>query len=219
MKNLNALTKQELVDRFRWRCDHGHNGIAHWNCWDRLKGVVERVGYFDIEATNLAANFGYCLSYCILGDDNKMVARCIEQKDILAGGFDKRLMAQFVEDVWDYDRLIGYYSKRFDAPYLRTRCEFHGLVFPLYRQVLHTDAYDTVKHKFKFHSNRLAAACEFFGIPAKGHPLKPAVWQKAQAGDKKALAFILEHNKEDVTSLKALWEKIGKHHRTINTTI
>lgn len=217
--NLNTLTKKEILKRLKWRCPHGHNGIEHVKCWDKAFGVTERIGFYDIEATNLKATFGYVLSYCILSEDGKMIARTISRDDILNGKFDKNLMKQFSSDVMKFDRIIGYYSKRFDGPYLRTRCEKHGVRFPLFREVLHTDAYDTVRHKFQLHSNRLQVACDFFGIPSKGHPLNPEVWQNAQAGDVKALKFVLAHNKEDVVSLKTLWEKISKYHQYMASTL
>ena len=51
-------------------------------------------------------------------------------------------------------------------------------------------------------------ACRFFGIPSKATPLNPDIWQDALCGEKKAIDYILQHNKEDVISLEKLWKKV-----------
>jgi uncharacterized protein YprB with RNaseH-like and TPR domain len=54
----------------------------------------------------------------------------------------------------------------------------------------------------------LATACQTFDISAKGHPLNPDVWQDAMTGEREALKYILEHNREDVVSLEELYDRV-----------
>lgn len=155
----------------------------------------------------MAASFGYLLSYCIKPAGAKVIARPISPKAIRSHVFDRDLCVQFLEDVKHFDRLIGYYSSRFDVPFLRTRCIYWGLEFPPFGSMYHTDAYYSVRHKLRLHRNRLETACELFGIPSKGHRLNPSVWQNAMTGDQDAIDFVLQHNIEDVVSLEQLWDK------------
>jgi uncharacterized protein YprB with RNaseH-like and TPR domain len=168
----------------------------------------EKIGFFDIESSNLQATFGIVLTYCIKALGGKIIKRSIKPSEIRKKIYDKNLMKQFIKDVRQFDRIVGYYSTRFDVPFLRTRCLFYKLDFPLYKEVLHTDVYYMVRNKLRLHRNRLETACEFFHIPAKEHRLKGDIWIAALGGDKKSLDFILKHNMEDVISLEALWKKL-----------
>lgn len=205
--NVASLSKAELVARARFRCQHRHSGLDHTACYDKVN-PGERIGFFDIESTNLTATFGYLLSYAIKRAGGEVLKRCITPADIRAKRYDKRLCQQFIEDCNEFDRLIGWYSARFDVPFMRTRCVYHGLDFPPFGSFFHTDAWFVCRSRFKLHSNRLEAACTFFDIPSKGHRLTPQVWQAAAAGDQKALDFIMAHNVEDVESTEAVWNKL-----------
>jgi len=205
--NIFALSLAERNKRLKFHCVHWHNGISHPNCYDQANGLTERIGYWDLETSNLNADFGIILSYCILSDDNKLYSGLIKPEDIKSGKFDKPLLKQFCKDVRNFDRLIGWYSSRFDGPFARTRCIFHKLDFPLYKEIKHTDAWKFARNNLKMHSNRLGVIAPFFGVEAKGHPLNPEIWLKCLSGNQDALNFVLTHNKEDVYSLKKVWKK------------
>jgi len=209
--NIFALTQAEKNKRLKFRCVHRHNGLAHPACFDQANGLIEKIGYFDLETSNLNANWGIILSYCILGEDGEMLHRVITKDEIFSGEFDKEVCRQFCEDARKFDRLIGWYSERFDAPYARTRCLFNGIDFPLFREIKHTDAWKVARKKLKLHSNRLGVVAPFFGIKAKDHPLNPSVWIRCLSGNKDALDFVLTHNKEDVHTLKAVWHLLEDH--------
>lgn len=206
--NLFALSNTEKNKRLKFRCVHGHNGMAHPNCYDQQNGLIERVGFFDLETSNLNANWGIILSYCILGDDGTLYKNLIEYKDIRSGDFDKVVCEKFCEDARKFDRLIGWYSEKFDAPYARTRCMFHKIDFPIYKEIKHTDAWRVARNKLKLHSNRLGVVAPFFGIKAKEHPLNPDVWIRCLSGNQEALDFVLTHNIEDVESLRKVWHRM-----------
>jgi uncharacterized protein len=187
----------------------------------RQKGKKERIGFLDIEASNLKSSFGICLSYCIADEEGKVVhANVIRPSELRSGSFDKRLMHECVRDLTEWTRLVTWNGARFDIPFLRTRCMVHGIRFPGYRELLHNDALLIARIKMRtLHSKRLQAVCEFLKIPAKDHPLNPDIWLKALSGDVKALDFILTHNKEDVVSLALVWDRMREHTRMPNTTI
>ncbi len=107
-----------------------------------------------------------------------------------------------------FDRIVVYWGKdrRHDIPFLRTRCLKWHKEFPLYREIFITDCYDLARNKLRLHRNRLENVCDFFGIPSKAHRLDAEIWQKAKLGHKPSIDHVWEHNKEDVDSLKAIYE-------------
>lgn len=186
---------------------------------------MERLGFADIEASNLTATFGIVYTYCIKADDGELIKRAISLDDLHNARFDKNLIAQFIEDSHKFTRLIFHYGvdRRFDLPFLRTRAVKWGLDFPGYKFLNVSDTYPILKNKFKLHSNRLETACEFFGIPCKQHKLNSDIWLDMITGNKKrmqgAISYILQHNVEDCLSLEALWKKISPYVKIGNTSI
>jgi uncharacterized protein YprB with RNaseH-like and TPR domain len=219
MRNLANVKKDELVKRSHFRCVHGHDGISHWNCYDQTHNISKKIGFLDIESSNLKANWGFVFSYCIKEENGPIIKRILTPKEIKDGIYDKELLRQFCEDVRKFDRVIGYFSSRFDIPFLRTRCVYHKLNFPIYKEIKHTDLYMIVKNRLNLHSKRLQVVSNFLGIEAKGHPMNPDVWFKAMAGDQKALDWILTHNIEDVISTEELWHRINDYASVTDTSI
>ena len=64
-----------------------------------------------------------------------------------------------------------------------------------------------VRNKLCLHSNRLEVACRHLGIEGKTH-LDGSMWTLAISGNKKALEYVLEHNKYDVIILEKLHNRI-----------
>lgn len=206
--DIKAIKEKELFERYHFRCVHHHTGISHPSCFDQAKSLGERIGFLDIESSGLKATFGFMISYCIKKEDGEIIKRCVTPRDIRTGVFDKNLCIQFLKDIEQFDRLVTFYGTRFDIKFLRTRCIKHGLVFPPFGTKMHTDLYFMVKNRLLLHSNRLQTACDFLGIPSKGHSMNPEVWHNAMAGQQKALDWILLHNIEDVISTELLWKKM-----------
>jgi len=223
--NYNRLLKEEIIWLFNHKCKHNHRYTEHPQCFleeykDRI-GTVEKVGFLDIEATNLAADFGYILCYSIKELDGELKHRLVTPLEIRSYTFDKGVMKQFLKDIVPFDRLVGYYSKdyRFDVPFLRTRALKWGLEFPEWKDYLFTDAYDLAKPKLRLHRTRMENVCDLLGIPSKEHRLNPEVWQRAQAGSQQALAYILKHCDEDVLSLEGIYKRLNQFSRTSKTSI
>jgi uncharacterized protein YprB with RNaseH-like and TPR domain len=217
--NLKALSKTELNQRLKFKCVHRHNGLAHPTCFDQANGRTERVAYLDIESSALNASFGIVLCYCLKGEDGKWFKRSITPEEIRSGVFDKPLLKQFCKDVRHFDRVIGYYSSKFDIPFLRTRCIHHHLDFPIFKELLHTDMYFVAKRNTLPYSRRLGVLAPFFGIPSKGHPLNGDVWLKCLSGNQKAIDFVLTHCEEDIISTQKLWKKLNPYTRLTRSSI
>jgi len=215
MLNLNRLKKAEILWLYNHFCRHGHRYIEHPECFKSEKPDMsplrEKVGYLDIETTGLNANWDYIISYAIISNNNKIYGRILTSKEVLDyKKLDKYLMKEFYGEIRTFDRIVVYWGRdrRHDLPFLRTRCLKWNVNFPLYKEVFINDCYDIVKAKLRLHRNRLENVCDFLNIPSKKHRLDAEIWQKAKLGNKTALKYVWEHNKEDVRSLKRLYERI-----------
>lgn len=209
---LSQMPHSELVKRENWRCPHGHNGVNHRKCYDLFHNIKEKVGFLDIETSNLKMNMGIVFSYAIKEDGGKIYGRSITPREARKRGEqDKALMIDCVRDMRRFDRLVVHYGVRFDIPSIRTKCIKHGVDFPLYKEIQVSDTWSILKYKFNLHRNRLETACDYFDIPSKGHRLNADVWIGALGGNKKDLDYIFTHNKEDVISLEALWNRISPY--------
>lgn len=92
--------------------------------WYQQPGT--RVGYFDIETSNFEANAGYMVSYAIKekGEDGKIFYDELDQKELLDGTFDLRLIKSLLEAFQYFDVIVTYYGTGFDIPFIRTRAEY-----------------------------------------------------------------------------------------------
>ena len=190
---------------------HRHSYLSHWECFLKEKPdtapFTERVGFFDLETSGLAADFAFIFSYALRGDDGKLFGRVLRPEEIRSGKFDKDLVAEMCRDLKNFHRIVVHYGgdRRFDGPFSRTRAIKWGCDYPLFKDIYVSDTWLMAKNKLKLRSNKLGVICEFFGISAKEHPLTPDVWQRACAGDKKSLGYIWTHNVEDVDSMAKVY--------------
>lgn len=221
---LKRLTKQEILRYSKEYCEHRQPLLVHPSCLAKKIKYDESVGFLDIETSNFSASFGVVVTWAVCDIKGTIDCGWLEDKDFKAGkgSYDKRLLQECVEAMRKYDRLVVYWGKdkRFDIPFLRTRAVSNGVNFPLWQERIVNDLYDTVRNKFKFGRNSLAAACTQFGIASKDTPLSPQTWMDATIGrDKKSIHTILKHNKEDVLSTRDLWIKIEQYNGSPKTSI
>lgn len=223
-KLLKGMTKQEILKFSKQICPHGHPYISHPNCLEKVIGYVENVGSLDIETSNFSASFGIVVTWCIKEHGGKIIEGYLDGEDFNEkdGFYDKRIIAECVEAMKNFDRLIVYWGRdrRFDIPFLRTRAVSMGIEFPLYQESIVNDLYDIVKNKFKFGRNSLSAACTQLGIESKETQMSPEMWVRAAIGhDKKSIQWILQHNREDVISTEKLWDRISNFANTPKSSI
>ncbi len=227
MLNVKAIGKTELRKRNEFRCVHRHNGLSggHPSCYDQAHGLVEKIAFLDIEATDLTAPWGFVICYVIGDEKGNLIKRTITLEDLRKAEFDKNLLRQFCEDIKPFDRIVGHYigDRKFDIPMLRSRAELWRLPFPLYKFHNMTDTHLILKNKFRLKSNSLKSGCEFFGIGAKHHPIVTKYWNYLMTGNPKlmqeAIDYILIHNIEDVESTKKLWDRINKYVKLAGTSL
>lgn len=212
--------KREVIKLARYRCKHGHTALVHYNCYRQEANEPERIGYIDIECSNLKANFGIMLSYCIkVRDKNKIYHNVITKEELESGSLDKVLVQQCIDDMRKFDHLIGHYSSGYDIPFIRTRALYWGLTFPEYGEISHTDLYYLARRVLCLHSNRQDVIAEtILGKTGKTR-LNARHWIMALQGDAKALKYVLNHNKADVLDLEANHKALEGYVRKSNRSI
>jgi uncharacterized protein YprB with RNaseH-like and TPR domain len=206
--NLARLKKDEIVKMYKGRCKHGHRYVEHPDCYVLETANEQRVGFFDIETSNLKADFGIILSYSILDNKTDKLLGNVITTDDLKTILDWRIVSQMIADLKEFDLIVGYYSTKFDLPFSRTRAQILRLPFPEYGEIQHKDVYYIVKNKFALSRSRQETAARMLvGKTEKTHIL-PEYWLRALSGDQKALNYIFEHNKRDVRDLKRLYRAV-----------
>ena len=199
IKRANATQYQWL---FQHGCQHRHRYSKHFNCFLKEFNIKEKHAFLDIETSNLKADFGIVLCWCILDDKDVLHEDWMTKKDIVSGNEDKRIIQTCIDTMLKFDRIIGHYSTYFDLPFLRTRALIHGLKFPDYGELYHTDVWKMAKHSLCIHSNRQDCVAEALqGKTIKTRINHPA-WRKATAGDKESMSEVVKHCECDVPDLK-----------------
>lgn len=217
---VSRLKKDEIIWLAAHRCRHHHTYLEHFSCYIDENPDKGKIGFLDIETSNLAANFGIMYCYCIYDPYDKVIyERVILDEEIKSKSMDKNVVKQCIEDLSKFDKVITYYGTRFDLPFIRSRAIYHGLDFPSYGEILHTDLYFLVRNKFKLNSNRLATACEFLLGKSNKTKIDFNSWIRAMGGDKESLDYIIKHCRYDVLDLEMLYNKIIPYKKRLDISV
>lgn len=176
--------------------------------------ILEKEGYWDIETSQAgrgAGNFG--ILYCWAIRDRKSGDTYYDYMTRRTRKEERRVVKSMIEVMRDFDRLYTWFGTGHDGPVSRSRAEYHGLNFPGYQEVLHTDLYYAFRGRFKLHSNRQDSVAEFFGQAPQQHTLKPEVWIDLLFNDTfaEAIEHVVEHCIEDVEQTQWIHERIEKY--------
>lgn len=224
-------TLKENINHWVWleenTCDkHRHPYLNHYGCYEREfpnTGPQEKVGFFDIEATNLKANFGIVICWCIKPAKAKSIIEyCVKPDEIKDKSCrDRRAMEELVKTIVKFDRLVVHYGgpARFDLPFVRSRCSNMGIEFPKYKAIWVTDTWVIARRQFCLHSNRLEVLAEFLGIKIKKTKITSEHWLGSLTGDQASLDYVLHHCRLDVRILEQVYKKIYQFAPTSKTSI
>jgi uncharacterized protein YprB with RNaseH-like and TPR domain len=164
-----------------------------------------KIGFFDIESSNLDASIGVILCACIKDRGGEVHTFVAGQDE---GGIisDRTVVVAIRDRLEQYDYVSTFYGTRFDIPFLNTRLLMHG-ERPIDR-LRHIDLYFVARFKLKLHSNRLQVVAEtMLGESTKTRVVGP-IWVRAIAGDKAAMQYIIDHCVIDVEELENVFEKV-----------
>ena len=235
MLDISTMKRDEIMERAKWKCPlegHSkHNGLEHSNCYDKLhtENWGERIGFLDIETTDLNADYGIICCYCIKDassdkiyedhltlDDIKKYSskkRDIEPKE------DTRVISSLVKDLQNFDRLVLHYGCGFDLPFIRTRAVICRVPYPSHGLYVMSDTWVMLKKKFKLSRNSLENGCrKLVGVSNKDH-LSMSIKHGALRGEQWAIDDMLVHCRKDVTDTEALYNLVSKYSRKTKSFI
>lgn len=205
---IHKIKKDKLVWMNNNFCKHNHTYLEHYNCYLQEQPDEQKIGHLDIEASNLDADFGLILSYCIKTHGKKEILKDVITKADLAKDLDKRVTQNLIRDMQKYDVLITYYGTGFDLPFIRARALINKIPFPHHGSIKHYDVYYTAKSKLKISSRRLENVCRVVLGTSQKTRVDGVHWINALRGEPKSLAYILDHNIKDVQDLEQVYNKM-----------
>lgn len=202
-----------MDDRKLPRCIHRHTPLTHPACFrPKLSNKGNwwedyRIGYLDIEATDLKADFGFMLSWAIKDQYGDVYSDLITKQEIFDEKFDRRINRSLLNTMRKFGILVTYYGTGFDIPYIRARSLKNNLAFPEYGSIYHFDLYYKVRSQLAISRKSLGVSTAFLGIEGKT-PVTGNHWAKAKFGNPQALGYVLKHNIADVEILESLHERL-----------
>jgi uncharacterized protein YprB with RNaseH-like and TPR domain len=208
-------------DGLRYTAKGNAQGFQCRACGKKTQGSIctfeeERVGYLDIEASQLKSDFGIIYAWAIMDKGVGPISDVMKKRTLAD---EKRLITNLLNEMKKFDRLVTYYGTRFDVPFIRSRALYHGLEFPEFGSIAHEDLYFVARNRLgTLSSKRLENVTRFLGIEGKT-PLDPAVWVAASLGDMKSMKYIHEHNVADVRILEKLHNALEPYYKLIRRSI
>lgn len=176
---------------------------------------------FDIESSNLNANFGiiFCVGYKWLGEKKVHMISIRDDKNSFSKDptLDKSVVSRFAEVLKQADVVVGHYSTRFDIKMLQSKCLEHQL--PPLPPVTHVDTWRMAKETLKLNSNRLEAISRYLpytnqkNAPRKT-PIENKAWIRAVAGHVPSLKQIEHHCEMDILVLEDVYTKLKPYSKT-----
>lgn len=167
-----------------------------------------RIILWDLETSNLNANFGYilCAGWKVYGEKKVNIFKISDynlyDKDPTN---DKEVVRDMAEVLVSADIHVAHYGKWFDRTYLQSRLLHHGLD-PIPNIPL-VDTWKIAKDNLKLNSNRLQTITEFLQLEDKT-PIRGPHWVKAMSGNKTSLNYVVKHCRQDIVVLEQVYEKL-----------
>lgn len=170
----------------------------------------KRVILFDLEFFHLnwGADLGFvlCMGWKWLGEDKVHLESISKWHD---GSWmdDGTLVDRCARILEQADMIVTYNGIKCDVPFLNTRLLINGK--PLLAPIAHKDIYYWVRFKLKMSRNRLLDIQQATEATNNKTPVRLLQWLKAVVKtDRKALAEIEEHCRQDVKVLEECYLKL-----------
>lgn len=203
-KRENAVRRSEksitdIYDEELYQLEERRKEARNARAKNKSAWILENKSFamFDLETTQLDADFGRILCGCIKPLDGEILT-------FAARTDDSKIVKKIRDELAKYDYIATWYGTGFDLPFLRTRLLVHNQ--EKLTPMRHTDMYYTARHNFKFASNRQSMVMLSLAGHAYRTPVIGRVWNDAGVGDKRALNTIVEHCQEDLKDLETLFK-------------
>ena len=172
---------------------------------------------FDLETTNLSADYGVIL--CAATSGGKGVPTVFSQRKLSpdwsrSSHNDKEVCQQLIAELAQADFWVAHNGANFDIPFLYTRAAHWGLPTPPKKAIL--DPVIVARRHFRLSGNGLESLAKYFKLPRKT-PLSSHVWMAASLErDYTAMTALERHCQRDVQILmglapifRDLWRHLG----------
>ena len=170
-----------------------------------------RIVAFDLETTNLRANFGRILCCCFapFNSDEVVVMRGDDRRYKKKKLYDDSDLAlaikEYLEESWCW---VTWNGKMFDVPFLNTRLVLAG-ESPVERR-MHCDLmYYGRRPNICLQNSKLDTVAKAFELEEQKTDLTPKEWVEAMLLDSDALDSVVEHCTQDVKVLRELFPTLS----------
>lgn len=176
---------------------------------------MSRVLIWDIECTNLDADFGtiLCIGYKWLGEKKVTILTITDyasfEKDPTN---DKQLVKDFLKVYNSADMTVAYNGVLFDRPYILAKVLEYGLEVP--PSIPMQDPYFAVKSNLRISRKSLAVVEELLGLEEQKTRVLRKVWKRAATGHIPSIRYVIQHCKKDVLVLEEAYLRLRPLMRT-----
>jgi hypothetical protein len=166
----------------------------------------------DIETSDFSATglSGFLICAVILElDTEKLHVLALREGE--QHGNDKRLVAETIQVLSQFDNIIGHYIHGFDLPWLYTRADIHDL--PPLRGWAVIDTYYLARaQKLRTQRKSQAFLLDHFGLENLKTVIYPRLWNDVRSNDpdlfKYSRAAIVDHCVKDVVGNRLIFDRI-----------
>ena len=170
-----------------------------------------KITAWDIEASNLAADFGVvlCVGFKDVGTGRTQVLNILDyvKDDSNLIKAERRLLKDVSSRLLESDVWLTHFGTHFDLPFINTRLLYHRLP-TLPGNFSMIDTWKISRNRLKLRNNRLITISEFLGTEDEKNAIKPEHWLRALGGHRPSMDYIVEHCKRDVLVLEEVYNRL-----------
>lgn len=193
----------DLLNDRRWYIDKDIDVAQHF-----------RKLYFDIETDDskggIVIGRDRILSFAAIDDEGKKYFAKLESMNDNA---EKALLGKFLKMIQGYDMILGWNSKKFDAPYLKARMRKVGLryekEYKAWYEVAHYDLLERMRHAYRFDSQLKKFDLNYISNHFLGHGKIDHTGKKIIDLYRTDQKLLKDYNLEDCVLVKELDDKLG----------
>ncbi len=172
-----------------------------------------RVTAWDIEASNLAADFGIvlCVGFKDVGTRARPLVISLydyfteNDKDLIRA--ERRMLKDVYARLMDSDTWLTHYGVRYDAPFVNSRLMYHGMK-TLPPSFPHIDTWRVSKYQLKLRNNRLATIQQHLQLEDEKNAIRPEQWIRCLSGHAPSMNYIIDHCRRDVLVLEQAYLRL-----------
>lgn len=170
-----------------------------------------KITAWDIEASNLAADFGVvlCVGFKDVGTGRASVLNILDYvgDDSNLIKAEKKLLREVSSRLLEADVWLTHFGTHYDLPFVNTRLLYHGLP-TLPGNFSMIDTWKISRNRLKLRNNRLITISEFLGTEDEKNAIKPEHWLRALGGHHPSMDYIVEHCRRDVLVLEEVYNRL-----------